>query len=60
MQQFLTSDDFQDQFKCNPRHTKETDLCKPSPGVIRYLLAYAAAVHVFKTKSLGNINVLMN
>ncbi len=60
MQQFLTSDDFQDQFKCNTRHTKEADLRKPSRGVIQFLLAYAAVVHVFKTKSLGNINVLMN
>ncbi len=60
MQQFLTSDDFQDQYRCKTRHTKEADLRKPSPGVIRYLLAYAAAVHVFKTKSMGNINILMN
>ncbi|GMT45412.1 MAG: hypothetical protein IEMM0006_1244 [bacterium] len=60
MQQFLTSDDFQDQFKCKPRHTKNADLHKPSPGVIQYLLAYAAGVHVFKTKSMGNINILMN
>ncbi len=60
MQQFLTSDDFQDQFRCKTRHTKEADLCKPSPEVIQYLLAYAVAVRVFNTKSLGNINVLMN
>ena len=60
MQQFLTSDDFQDQFKCKTRHTKNADLHKPSPEVIQYLLAYAAGVRVFKTKSMGNINILMN
>ncbi len=60
MHQFLTSDDFQDQSKCKTRHTKEANLRKPSQRVIHYLMAYAAGVYVFKTKSLGNISILMN
>jgi len=60
MLQFATSDEFQDRFRCKTRHSKEADLRKPSPGVVHTLLAYAAALHVFKTKSLGNINILMN
>ncbi len=60
MQQFITSDKFQDFFKCKTRHTKEADVYQPSPEVIKSLLAYAAALHVFKTKSVGNMYVLMN
>ncbi len=60
MQQFLTSDKFQDLYKCKTRYTKEADVYKPSPEVIKNLMAYAAALYVFKTKSLGNLYVLMN
>ncbi len=60
MQQFLTSDKFQDQFKCKTLHIKEADVYKPSPEVIKNLMAYAAALYVFKTKSMGNFYVLMN
>jgi len=60
MQQFLTSDKFQDLFTCKTRHTKGADVYKPSPEVIKNILAYAAALHVFKTKSVGNLYVLMN
>ncbi len=60
MQQFLTSDKFQDLFKCKTRHTKEANVYRPSPEVIKNLMAYAAALYVFKTKSVGNLYVLMN
>ncbi len=60
MQQFLTSDKFQDLFKCKTRHTKEADVYRPSSEVIKNLLAYAAALRVFETKSVGNLYLLMN
>jgi len=60
MQQFLTSDKFQDLFKCKTRHSKEAVVNRPSPEVIKNLMAYAAAIHVFKTKSVGNLYILMN
>ena len=60
MQQFITSKGFQDSFKCNNRHSEGVEKYRPSPGVVQTLLAYAAALRVFKTKSLGNLNVLMN
>ncbi len=60
MQKFITSNDFQDQMKCERRHEKEVNVPKPSAEVIQNILAYAAALHVFKTKSIGNRHVLMN
>jgi hypothetical protein len=60
MQQFITSDKFQDPFKSKTRHSKEADVYKPSPEVMNTLLAYAAALRIFKTKCAGNINILMN
>ena len=60
MQQFITSHEFQDSSKCNNRHSKEAEKYLPSSGVVQTLLAYAAALRVFKTKSLGNLNILMN
>jgi len=60
MQKFITSDDFQDQMKCRIRRVKEANVPKPSAEVIRNILAYAAALHVFKTKSMGNRHILMN
>jgi hypothetical protein len=60
MQKFFLSEEFQDQFNCQPRHSKEADLRKPSPEVIQTLLAYAAALRVVKTKTLGDINILIN
>ncbi len=60
MQQFLTSHEFQEPLKCKNRHSKEAEKYVPSPRAVQTLLAYAAALRVFKTKSLGNLNVLMN
>lgn len=60
MQQFLTSDKFQDLFKCKTQHSEEAIVNRPSPEVIKNLMAYAAALRVFKTKSGGNLYLLMN
>jgi len=60
MQQFITSDKFQDPSKSKTRHSKQADVYNPSPAVIKTLLAYAAVLRVYKTKSVGNLNVLMN
>ncbi len=60
MQQFTTSHEFQDSSKCKIRHNKEAEQYKPSAGVVQSLLMYAAALRVIKTKSLGNLNLLMN
>ena len=60
MQQFLTSHEFQDPLKCKNRHSKDAEKRVPSAGVVQILLAYAAALRVLKTKSLGNLNILMN
>ncbi len=60
MQQFITSDKFQDPFKSKTRHSKEAEAYKPSPEVIKNLLAYAAVLRVYKTRNAGNIGVLMN
>ena len=34
--------------------------CKPSPLAIQIVFGYAAALTILKTKSLGNLNVLLN
>lgn len=60
MQQFITSNKFQDPLRLKPRYSKEPDVLVPSSEVIRNILAYAAALKVFKTKSVGDLHVLMN
>ncbi len=60
MQKFITSDKFQEPFKRKTRYNLKADISKPSPEVIKRLMAYAAALHVFTTKSVGNANILMN
>lgn len=61
MQQFITPDKFKNPFKRKACFTKKVDdVNKPSPEIIPTLLAYAAALHVFKTKSVGDIAILMN
>ncbi len=60
MQQFTTSHEFQGSSKFKIRHSRGAEKCKPSLEVVQTLLLYAAALRVIKTKSLGNINLLMN
>jgi hypothetical protein len=61
MQQPATSNGFQDSSKCKARQGNgRAEKNKPSAGVVQMLLAYAEALRVFKTKSLGNLNILMN
>ncbi len=60
MQQFITSDKFQDPYRFKPHHTKEPVTCKPATGIVRNIMAYAAALKVFKTKCAGDLYVLMN
>jgi len=60
MQQFVTPHEFQEPFPCKFRYNKGAKEHQPSPGVLRTLMAYAAALRVFKTKHMGNFKVLMN
>ena len=34
--------------------------CKPSPLAIQIVFGYAAALTILKTKSLGNLSILLN
>lgn len=60
MQQFITPDKFQYPTKHKSRYGKEAGSFKPSPLVVRNLLAYAAALRILKTKNMGVIHILMN
>jgi hypothetical protein len=60
MQQFVTPHEFQEPFSYKFRHNKEAEKHRPSPNALRMLMAYAAALHVFKTKHAGDFNILMN
>ncbi len=42
-----------------PQKTEVFDL-KPSPAVIRDLMAYAAALSILKSRTLGNLTILLN
>ncbi len=43
----------------NNQKTRGNNVCRPSKETINFIMAYAAALTVFKTK-LGTTNVLMN
>ncbi|UBM62809.1 hypothetical protein LA303_02240 [Candidatus Sulfidibacterium hydrothermale] len=60
MQQFVTPHEFQEPFPCKFRHNKGQEKYQPSPEIVRTLMAYAAALRIFKTKCAGNFNILMN
>ncbi len=60
MQQFTTSNEFQGSSKFKIRYTRGAERSGPSVEVVQTLLMYAAALRVFKTKSLGVLNILMN
>jgi len=50
------------KFQNNPANQKVRrgiDACRPSKSTVDFIMAYAAALTVFKTK-LGNTNVLLN
>jgi hypothetical protein len=34
--------------------------CKPSPLALQFVFGYAAALTILKTKSIGNLNILLN
>ncbi len=60
VQNYYTSHKFQDNSK-TPVHGKtEIFGMKPSATVVRNLIAYAAALTVFKTINIGDLYVLMN
>lgn len=58
---YFTPEETQDQSKKNEiKKAPAVTECKPSPLALQFVFGYASALTILKTKSLGNIEILLN
>ncbi|MBE0649200.1 MAG: hypothetical protein IH595_00015 [Bacteroidales bacterium] len=60
VQNYYTSHKSQHGPKVDISNGAEASEMKPSPTIVRNLMAYAATLSIIKTRTIGNLTIILN